>query len=167
MKISALLSIAALAAALADPPIRPLPRPNQPIRNRFEPGSHFTPAKNWMNDPCGLVSYRGKHHNFYQYNPFGNVWDFTISWGHAVSKDMVHWEELPVAIPATDTLSIFTGSAVVDDKNGRGFGTRGNPPLVAIYTVFYRKDGIDPNIDDDPNTERDESVIPRVPRPRP
>ena len=52
---------------------------------------------------------------------------------------MVHWEELPVAIPATDTLSIFSGSAVVDEKNSSGFGTRGKPPLVAIYTIVYRK----------------------------
>ena len=151
MKISALLSIAALAAALADP--HPALAQAQPTyQEPFRPQYHFTPAKNWMNDPCGLVSYRGKHHNFYQYNPFGNVWDFTISWGHAVSKDMVHWEELPVAIPATDTLSIFTGSAVVDERNSSGFGTRGNPPLVAIYTAFYRKNGTDPN---------DGSVIPQ------
>jgi fructan beta-fructosidase len=79
------------------------------------------------------------------------VWDFTISWGHAVSTDWVHWKELPVAIPATDTVSIFSGSAVVDKKNSSGFGTPGNPPLVAIYTVYYRKDSIDP---------KDGSVIP-------
>jgi fructan beta-fructosidase len=89
--------------------------------------------------------YQGEHHLFYQDNPFGNVWDFTISWGHAVSTDWVHWKELPVAIPATDTVSIFSGSAVVDKKNSSGFGTPGNPPLVAIYTVYYRKASIDRN----------------------
>jgi fructan beta-fructosidase len=151
MKIPALVSIAALAAALVDP--HPALAQVQPTyQEQFRPQYHFTPAKNWMNDPNGLVSYRGKHHMFYQYNPFGNTWDFTISWGHAVSTDMVHWEELPVAIPATDTLSIFSGSAVVDEKNSSGFGTQGNPPLVSIYTVFYRKDGIDPT---------DGSVIPQ------
>jgi fructan beta-fructosidase len=117
----------------------------------FRPQFHFTPAKNWMNDPNGLVDYQGEHHMFYQYNPFGNVWDFTISWGHAVSTDWVHWKELPVAIPATDTVSIFSGSAVVDKNNSSGFGTPGNPPLVAIYTLYYRKDSIDP---------KDGSVIP-------
>ena len=117
----------------------------------FRPQFHYTPAMNWMNDPNGLVDYQGEHHMFYQYNPFGNVWDFTISWGHAVSTDWVHWKELPVAIPATATVSIFSGSAVVDKMNSSGFGTRGNPPLVAIYAVYYRTAGIDPN---------DGSVIP-------
>ena len=89
---------------------------------------------------------------FYQYNPFADTWGATISWGHAVSKDMAHWEELPVAIPATDTVSIFSGSAVVDEKNSSGFGTRGNPPLVAVYTASFRKDGTDP---------KDGSLIPQ------
>ena len=105
-----------------------------------------------MNDPNGLVSYRGKHHMFYQYNPKADTWGAKISWGHAVSKDMAHWEELPVAIPATDTVSIFSGSAVVDEKNSSGFGTRGNPPLVAVYTASFRKDGTDP---------KDGSLIPQ------
>ena len=83
----------------------------------FRPQYHFTPAKNWINDPNGLVDYKDEHHLFYQYNPFGNMWDFTISWGHAVSTDWVHWKELPVAIPATSTVSIFSGSAVVDKNN--------------------------------------------------
>jgi fructan beta-fructosidase len=151
MKIPALLSIAALAATLIDP--HPAFAQDEPTyQEQFRPQYHYTPAKNWMNDPNGLVSYKGKHHMFYQYNPFGTTWDFTISWGHAVSTDWVHWEELPVAIPATDTLSIFSGSAVVDKKNSSGFGTRNNPPLVAIYTVFYRQDGVDPT---------DGSVIPQ------
>jgi sucrose-6-phosphate hydrolase SacC (GH32 family) len=117
----------------------------------FRPQYHFTPAKNWINDPNGLVDYRGEHHLFYQYNPFGTTWAPTISWGHAVSTDWVHWKELPVAIPATDTVSIFSGSAVVDAKNSSGFGAPGNPPLVAIYCVNYAKDSTDP---------KDGSVIP-------
>ena len=75
----------------------------------------------------------------------------SISWGHPVSTDWVHWKELPVAIPATSTVSISPGSAVVDKKNSSGFGTPDNPPLVAIYAVYYRTAGIDPN---------DGSVIP-------
>ena len=145
-----ILAFAAIALSLADPhPARAQVQPT--YQEPFRPQYHFTPAKNWMNDPNGLVDYKGEHHLFYQYNPFGNVWDFTISWGHAVSTDWVHWKELPVAIPATSTVSIFSGSAVVDKKNSSGFGTPDNPPLVAIYAVYYRTAGIDPN---------DGSVIP-------
>ena len=117
----------------------------------YRPQFHYTPAVNWMNDPNGLVDYQGEHHLFYQYNPFGIVWAPTISWGHAVSTDWVHWTELPVAIPATATISIFSGSAVVDKTNSSGFGTPANPPLVAIYCASYITAGIDPN---------DGSVIP-------
>jgi fructan beta-fructosidase len=120
-------------------------------QEQFRPQYHFTPAKNWMNDPNGLVDYRGEHHLFYQYNPFGTTWAPTISWGHAVSTDWVHWKELPVAIRATDTVSIFSGSAVVDQNNSSAFGSPGNPPLVAIYCVNYRTASTDPN---------DGSVIP-------
>jgi fructan beta-fructosidase len=111
----------------------------------FRPQFHYSPAANWMNDPNGLLDYQGEHHLFYQYNPFGTTWAPTISWGHAVSTDWVHWTELPVAIPATDTVSIFSGSAVADTMNSSGFGSPGNPPLVAIYCVNYRTDSTDPN----------------------
>jgi Beta-fructosidases (levanase/invertase) len=151
MKIPGLLIIVTLSVTLNNPRAA-FAQVEPTYQEQFRPQFHYTPAKNWMNDPNGLVSYKGTHHMFYQYNPFGDKWDFTISWGHAISRDMVHWEELPVAIPATDTLSIFSGSAVVDEKNSSGFGTTGKPPLVAIYTVFYRTDGIDPT---------DGSVIPQ------
>ncbi len=151
MRIPAFLVIVTLSAALNNPRAA-FAQVEPTYQEQFRPQFHYTPAKNWMNDPNGLVSYRGKHHMFYQYNPFGTTWDFTISWGHAVSTDWVHWQELPVAIPATDTLSIFSGSAVVDEKNTSGLGTKSNPPLVAIYTVFYRTDGVDPT---------DGSVIPQ------
>jgi fructan beta-fructosidase len=102
---------------------------NEPYRPQF----HYSPARNWMNDPNGLVFYKGEYHLFYQYNPSGNTWG-NISWGHAVSRDLVHWQELPVAIPHDDKEFVFSGSVVVDKDNTSGFGTRANPPLVAIYT---------------------------------
>lgn len=100
---------------------------------RYRPQYHFTPAENWMNDPNGLVYYNGDYHLFYQYNPFGDTWGH-MSWGHAVSRDLMHWEELPVALPEEDGVMIFSGSAVVDWNNTSGFGTEDNPPMVAIYT---------------------------------
>lgn len=97
-----------------------------------QPGYHYAPAKNWMNDPNGLVYYDGEYHLFYQYNPHGDRWGH-ISWGHAVSRDLVHWQELPVAIPETDVMA-YSGSAVIDWNNTSGFGRDGKPPMVAIYT---------------------------------
>src|SRR5688500_10979187 len=103
-------------------------------REPFRPQFHFTPAKNWMNDPNGMVFYDGEYHLFYQYNPFGDKWGH-MSWGHAVSRDLVHWEQLPVAIPEADGEMVFSGSAVVDRENTTGFGTKRNPAMVAIYTA--------------------------------
>jgi fructan beta-fructosidase len=88
----------------------------------YRPKFHFTPAKNWMNDPNGLVWHKGEYHLFFQHNPFGREWGH-MSWGHAVSKDLLHWEELPVAIPEEESGAIFSGSAVsIGDE------------IVAIYT---------------------------------
>jgi len=99
----------------------------------FRPQYHFTPARNWMNDPNGLVFFAGEYHLFFQYNPFGEQGDH-LSWGHAVSPDLVHWTELPVAIPEKDGVMAFSGSAVVDWSNTSGFGDGLAPPLVAIFT---------------------------------
>jgi sucrose-6-phosphate hydrolase SacC (GH32 family) len=100
----------------------------------FRPGFHFTPEQNWMNDPNGLLFYKGKYHLFFQHNPSGILWG-NMSWGHAVSSDLVNWQHLPVAIACTETTGIFSGSAVVDERNTSGFGSTENPPMVAIYTV--------------------------------
>jgi fructan beta-fructosidase len=108
----------------------------------YRPQFHFTPQQNWMNDPNGLVYYQGEYHLFYQYNPNGNVWG-DMSWGHAVSHDLVHWEHLPIALKAEKdaqgnvTQMFFSGSAVVDLNNTSGFGRPGNPPMVAIFTSLY------------------------------
>ena len=89
-----------------------------------------------MNDPNGLLYYKGKYHLFYQHNPNGILWG-DMSWGHAVSTDLFNWEHLPVAIACTERTGIFSGSAVVDYTNSSGFGSLDNPPLVAIYTVHF------------------------------
>ena len=100
---------------------------------RWRPQTHYTPQKNWMNDPNGLVYYDGEYHMFYQYNPEDSDWG-NMSWGHAVSKDLVHWEELGVAIPHASQYGVFSGSAVIDTKNTSGLGSPDNPAMVAVWT---------------------------------
>lgn len=102
---------------------------------QWRPNYHFSPLKNWTNDPNGLVYHQGQYHLFYQHNPYENKWGH-MSWGHAVSKDLVEWEHLPVAIPE-DSVWIFSGSVVVDKTNSSGFQTGNNPCMVALYTADY------------------------------
>lgn len=114
-------------------------------KEKYRPQFHFTPQKNWMNDPNGLVYHNGEYHLFYQYNPFGNRWGH-MSWGHAVSNNLLHWKHLPVAIPEQDSFAIFSGSAVMDKNNTTGFGK--NPtdvPMVAIYTAHVIADSTKPD----------------------
>jgi len=111
-------------------------RASESYREPWRPRFHFTPERNWMNDPNGLVFYDGEFHLFYQFNPFGDKWGH-MSWGHAVSPDLVHWKHLPVALAEENGVMIFSGSAVVDWKNTSGFGRDRKPPLVAIYTGHY------------------------------
>jgi fructan beta-fructosidase len=100
----------------------------------YRPQFHFTPARNWTNDPNGPIYYEHEYHLFYQYNPEGNDWGH-MSWGHAVSPDMVHWRNLPVALREEDGIMIFSGSTVVDWNNSSGFCTgKKRSCLVAIYT---------------------------------
>ncbi len=100
------------------------------------PRFHFTPPTNWTNDPNGMVWYQGEWHLFYQHNPFGDKWGH-MSWGHAVSRDLVHWTHLPVALAEERGVMIFSGSAVVDRENTSGLCTPHGTDrscLVAIYT---------------------------------
>lgn len=111
------------------------PDPEKPTdeglrKEPYRPQIHFTPARNWMNDPNGMVYADGVYHLFYQYNPKGNDWG-NMSWGHATSKDLIHWEEQPVALTRDDLGDIFSGSAVVDKDNTAGFGAGA---MVALYT---------------------------------
>ncbi|WP_235012956.1 GH32 C-terminal domain-containing protein [Arthrobacter sp. SLBN-100] len=90
-----------------------------------------------MNDPNGMVYHKGVYHLFFQHNPSGNTWG-NMSWGHATSTDLVHWQEQPLAIATDDQEDVFSGSVVVDENNSSGLGTAENPPLIAIYTSAYK-----------------------------
>ncbi|MES2807502.1 MAG: glycoside hydrolase family 32 protein [Bacteroidota bacterium] len=109
---------------------------------QWRPRYHFTPEKNWTNDPNGLFYLNGEYHLYYQHNPLENKWGH-MSWGHAVSRDLLGWKHLPVAIPEIETKDtttwIFSGSAVVDKNNTSGFGTKKEPPIVAMFTANQPK----------------------------
>lgn len=102
----------------------------------YRPAIHYTAADTWINDPNGLVYLDGEYHLFYQNNPEG-VDHANMSWGHAVSTDLLHWEDRPVAIPCDEDEQIFSGSIVVDRGNTSGFGEPGTSPLIAVYTSAY------------------------------
>ncbi|MFF5360904.1 GH32 C-terminal domain-containing protein [Streptomyces scabiei] len=136
--MAAVATVCALSAAPLAPSAVAADTPT--YTETYRPQFHFTPQKNWMNDPNGLVYYKGEYHLFYQYNPNGNSWG-DMSWGHAVSKDLVHWKELPLALSHDDEEMVFSGSAVVDWNNTTGFGTKKNPPMVAVYTSAYKNGG--------------------------
>ncbi|WP_295791685.1 glycoside hydrolase family 32 protein [Mucilaginibacter sp.] len=105
----------------------------KPYRDAHRPQVHFSPKAHWTNDPNGMVYYKGTYHLFFQYYPKDIIWG-PMHWGHATSKDLMHWKELPIALYPDSLGYIFSGSAVVDSNNTSGFGKDGKVPLVAIFT---------------------------------
>lgn len=105
----------------------------QIYKEQYRPQFHFSPEEKWMNDPNGMVYFNDEYHLFYQYHPYGTTWG-PMHWGHAVSKDLIHWEHLPIALSPDELGAIFSGSAVVDWNNTTGFFEKDQPGLVAIYT---------------------------------
>jgi fructan beta-fructosidase len=102
------------------------------MKEKYRPQFHFSPEANWMNDPNGMVYYEGEYHLFYQYHPFGTTWG-PMHWGHAISKDLIHWDHLPIALAPDGNGAIFSGSAVVDWNDSTGF-FNGGSGLVVIFT---------------------------------
>lgn len=98
------------------------------------PQIHYTQRRGWNNDPNGLIYYEGEYHLFYQHNPYERDWG-NMHWGHAVSKDLIHWEELPIALFPDEHGTMFSGSAVIDYKNTAGFNKGNIPAMVAVYTA--------------------------------
>ena len=99
-------------------------------REQFRPVYHHTPAYGWMNDPNGMFYKDGEWHLCYQFNPYGSLWE-NMTWGHSVSKDLIHWEALPNAVEPDAIGTIFSGSCVVDKNNTAGYG---KDAIIAYYT---------------------------------
>jgi fructan beta-fructosidase len=107
-------------------------------QEKYRPQFHFSPRRGWVGDPNGLVFYKGEYHLFFQHNPFGLTPSFLANgndhWGHAVSKDLIHWQELPIALyPHRFGDWPFSGSCVVDWQNTAGFKTGSEDSLVIVY----------------------------------
>lgn len=106
---------------------------------KYRPLFHFTPKNNWMNDPNGMFYLNGKYHLYFQHYPDDNVWG-PMHWGHAISEDLINFEEQPIALYPDEIGLIFSGSAVVDYNNTSGFSKDGKVPVVAIYT-YHNMEG--------------------------
>ena len=103
-------------------------------QEKKRPQFHFSTKRGWINDPNGMIYYEGEYHLFYQHNPYEREWE-NMTWGHAVSKDMIHWNELPPALYPDNLGTMFSGSAVIDYNNTAGFNKGNTPAMVAIYTA--------------------------------
>lgn len=111
-------------------------------REKYRPQFHFSSRRGWNNDPNGLVYHHGEYHLYYQHNPYGWKWG-NMHWGHAVSPDLVHWTELPIAIyPFKFGDWVFSGSAVIDRHNTGGFKTGDEDVIIAAYTSTGRGEAI-------------------------
>src|ERR1700757_497870 len=135
---------------VSDPDQGPLCRKlaSDPLRPQY----HLLPAHNWMNDPNGPIYFRGRYHMFHQYNPQEAIWG-NMSWAHATSTDLIHWQHEPVALSPTpggpDRAGVFSGSAVLD---------RGVPTL--IYTgVAPPKSESDATLRDGVHTWRESQCL--------
>lgn len=107
---------------------------------QYRPAFHFTPQRWWMNDPNGLVVHDGVHHLYFQHHPHGMVWG-PMHWGHATSRDLLHWQEHPIALAPDAKGMAFSGSVVIDRASVSGLGAGGRAPWLALYTQFDAEAG--------------------------
>jgi len=110
------------------------------------PRYHFTPPVNWLNDPNGLVYYKGEYHLFYQYHPMSDVWG-PMHWGHAVSGDLINWQYLPIALYPDEHGMIFSGSAVIDWNNTAGLGEESMVSIFTHHTDEYQRQSLAYSLD--------------------
>ena len=99
-------------------------------REKFRPAFHHTPDYGWMNDPNGMVYADSLWHLCYQWNPYGSKWA-NMTWGHATSRDLIHWERQEPTILPDGLGMIFSGSSAIDHHNSAGFG---KDAIVTLYT---------------------------------
>ncbi len=103
-------------------------------KENSRPQLHFSTRRGWINDPNGLIWHEGEYHLFYQHNPYERDWG-NMHWGHAVSKDLIHWQELPVALYPDKNGTVFSGTTVIDYDNTAGFNKGNTPAMIAFYTA--------------------------------
>jgi fructan beta-fructosidase len=137
-----------LALGTMTPPL--LAQTGEPLYGeKYRPQFHFSPKKGWTNDPNGLMFYKGEYHLFFQHNPLDVKWG-NMTWGHAVSSDMVHWKQIENALEPDAMGTMFSGSAVVDWHNSAGLQKGEEKTLVLIYTAAG---GTSPESKDQPFTQ--------------
>jgi sucrose-6-phosphate hydrolase SacC (GH32 family) len=119
------------AAAAASPLLRGDVAPYHEI---YRPQFHFTPKTGWTNDPNGLLWYQGEYHLFFQHNPFDTKWG-NMTWGHAISPDLVHWRQMENALLPDQMGTMFSGSGIVDTANTAGLQKGSEKTLVVFYTA--------------------------------
>ena len=127
-----LTAIVVVTAVLSCTTIDPISQAGAPValNEPYRPQFHVSPPEKWVNDPNGLVYYDGEYHLFFQHHPDDVIWG-PMHWGHAVSRDLVNWTHLPIALYPDEIGTIFSGSAVIDWHNTAGFGEEA---MVAIFT---------------------------------
>ncbi len=112
---------------------------SQMYAEKYRPQYHFTPRRGWINDPNGLIHYKGQYHMYFQHNPYEREWE-NMHWGHAISTDLLSWQEQPLALHPDTIGTMFSGSAVIDYNNTAGFnGKNGEPALMVFYTADHPK----------------------------
>lgn len=116
-----------------DIPLEKTDAPELDYSGKYRPWAHFTSRRGWLNDPNGLVWYRGKYRMYYQHNPAATTWE-NMHWGSAESADLMHWRELGDVLFPDAAGTVFSGSGIVDRENVSGLKAGGEDPILFFYT---------------------------------